>query len=109
LPKVTPLKVDLTYPEHPIKVLDQKDHVTRRKTIKFFKIQGSTILKKKQLWKARTFSVPTIQNFSYHSEGTCGYSYRTFLLYSTPSVTIEATVPLYMYRNFKFFHTNMTN
>jgi hypothetical protein len=38
LPEVTPLEVDLTYPEHPIKILDQKDHVTRRKTIKVFKI-----------------------------------------------------------------------
>jgi hypothetical protein len=28
LPAVTPLKADLTYPEHPIKILDQKDHVT---------------------------------------------------------------------------------
>jgi hypothetical protein len=41
LPKVTPLEVDLSYPEHPIKILDQKDHVTRHKTIKFFKIQWS--------------------------------------------------------------------
>jgi hypothetical protein len=38
LPKVTPLESDLTYPEHPIKILDQKSHVTRRKTIKFYKI-----------------------------------------------------------------------
>jgi hypothetical protein len=37
-PKMTSLKADLSYPEHPIKILDQKDHVTRRKTIKFFKI-----------------------------------------------------------------------
>jgi hypothetical protein len=41
LPKVTPLEADLSYLEHPIKVLDQKDRVTRRKTIKFFKIQWS--------------------------------------------------------------------
>jgi hypothetical protein len=41
LPKVTLLEADLTYPEHPIKVLDQKDHVTRQKTIKFYKIQWS--------------------------------------------------------------------
>jgi hypothetical protein len=34
----TLLEVDLSYPEHPIKILDQKDRVTRRKTIKFFKI-----------------------------------------------------------------------
>jgi hypothetical protein len=39
--KVTQLKVDLTYPEHPIKILDQKDRVTRHKTIKFFKGQWS--------------------------------------------------------------------
>jgi hypothetical protein len=38
LPKVTPLEADLTYPEHPIKILDQKDRVTRRKTVKFFKV-----------------------------------------------------------------------
>jgi hypothetical protein len=41
LPKVTLLEADLTYPEHPIKVLDQKDRVTRQKTIKFYKIQWS--------------------------------------------------------------------
>jgi hypothetical protein len=39
LPKVTPLKTDLSYPEHPIKILDQKDRVTRRKTIKLFLLQ----------------------------------------------------------------------
>jgi hypothetical protein len=37
--EVTPLEVDFTYPEHPIKILDKKDHVTRRKMIKFFKLQ----------------------------------------------------------------------
>jgi hypothetical protein len=39
--EVTPLEADLLYSEHPIKILDQKDCVTRCKTIKFFKIQGS--------------------------------------------------------------------
>jgi hypothetical protein len=39
LPEVTPLEADLSYPEHPIKVLDEKDCVTRCKTIKFLKIQ----------------------------------------------------------------------
>jgi hypothetical protein len=41
LSEVTPLEADLSYPKHPIKVLDQKDRVTRHKTIKFFKIQWS--------------------------------------------------------------------
>jgi hypothetical protein len=41
LPEVTPLEADLSYLVNPIKVLDQKDRVTRHKTIKFFKIQWS--------------------------------------------------------------------
>jgi hypothetical protein len=38
MPEMMPLEADLSYLEHPIKILDQKDCVTRRKTIKFFKI-----------------------------------------------------------------------
>jgi hypothetical protein len=38
LPEVTPHESDLSYLEHPIKVLDQKDCFMRRKTIKLFKI-----------------------------------------------------------------------
>jgi hypothetical protein len=41
LPDVAPLEADLTYPEHPVKILDQKYCVTRRKTSKFFKVQWS--------------------------------------------------------------------
>jgi hypothetical protein len=44
LPEVTPLEADLSYPEHPIKILDQKDRVTRHKTIKFFKMQWSNYI-----------------------------------------------------------------
>jgi hypothetical protein len=39
LPEVTPLEADLTYAKHPIKTLEQKDHVTRPKIVKFFKVQ----------------------------------------------------------------------
>jgi hypothetical protein len=41
LPEVIPLEADLSYPKHPIKVLDRKDFVTRHKIVKFFKIQWS--------------------------------------------------------------------
>jgi hypothetical protein len=41
LPEVAPLETDLAYPEYPIKIMDQKSRVTRRKTIKFYKIQWS--------------------------------------------------------------------
>jgi hypothetical protein len=38
LPEVALLNAELSYPEHLIKILDQNDHVTRRKTVKFFQI-----------------------------------------------------------------------
>jgi hypothetical protein len=55
LPEVTPLEADLSYPEHPIKVLDQKDRVTRRKTTKFFKIQWSTHSLEEATWESEDF------------------------------------------------------
>jgi hypothetical protein len=55
LPKVAPLEADLLYPEHPIKVLVQKDRVTRRKTIKFIKIQWSNHSKEEATWESENF------------------------------------------------------
>jgi hypothetical protein len=55
LPEVTPFQADLSYPEHPIMVLDQKDRVTRRKTIKFFKIQWSNHSEEEATWKSDDF------------------------------------------------------
>jgi hypothetical protein len=71
LPDVTPLKADLAYLEHPVKILDQKDHVTRCKTIKFFKIQWSNHTKKKQLGRVKTSSTHVTRNLHCRSEGTC--------------------------------------
>jgi hypothetical protein len=45
----------LSYPEHPIKVLDQKDHVTRCKMIKFFKVQWSNHAKEEATWESDDF------------------------------------------------------
>jgi hypothetical protein len=55
LPEAAPLKADLLYPEHPIKVLDQKDHVTKQKTIRFFKIQWSNHTEEEATWKSEDF------------------------------------------------------
>jgi hypothetical protein len=55
LPEVTPLEADLSYPEHPIKILDQKDRVTRRRTIKFFKIQWSNHSEEEATWESEEF------------------------------------------------------
>jgi hypothetical protein len=55
LPKVAPLKTDLTYLKHPIKILDQKSRVTRRKTIKFYKIQWSNHTVEEATWESEYF------------------------------------------------------
>jgi hypothetical protein len=55
LPEVTPLEVDLSYPKHPVKILDQKDRVTRGKTITFLKIQWSNHSKEEATWKSKDF------------------------------------------------------
>jgi hypothetical protein len=52
---VTPLEADLLYPEHPIKILDQKDHVTRCKMIKFFKIQWNNHTEEEATWESEDF------------------------------------------------------
>jgi hypothetical protein len=54
-PEVAPLKADLTYPERPIKILDQKSHVTSQKMIKFFKIQWSNHTAEEATWKREDF------------------------------------------------------
>jgi hypothetical protein len=55
LPEVAPLETYLTYPKHPIKILDQKNHVTRRKTIKFYKIQWSNHTEEEATWESEYF------------------------------------------------------
>jgi hypothetical protein len=54
-PEVTPLESNLTNPEHHVKVLDQKDRVTRRKMIKFFKIQWSNHTEDEATWESEDF------------------------------------------------------
>jgi hypothetical protein len=55
LPEVTPLEVDLTYHEYPMRILDQKDHVTRRKTVKLIKVKWRTHLEEEAMWESEDF------------------------------------------------------
>ena len=55
LPEVAPFDTDLTYPERLIKILDQKSRVTRRKTIKFYKIQWSNHTEEEATWENEDF------------------------------------------------------
>jgi hypothetical protein len=45
------LELDLTYSKHPIRVLDQKDRVTRRRVLKFYKIQWNQHTEDEATWE----------------------------------------------------------
>jgi hypothetical protein len=49
------LEPDLTYSEHPIRVLDQKDRVTRRRVLKFYKIQWNQHTEDEATWETQDF------------------------------------------------------
>jgi hypothetical protein len=49
------LKPDLTYTEHPIQVLDQKDRITRKRTIEFYKVQWNQHTKDEATWETQDF------------------------------------------------------
>ena len=49
------LESDLTYPEHPIKTLDRKDRITRRTTIRFYKVQWSNHSEEEATWEKEEF------------------------------------------------------
>ena len=46
-----PLQPDLSYVEHPIKILDEKERVTRKRVIKFYKVQWQNHSEDKATWE----------------------------------------------------------
>ena len=49
------LEPDLTYSEYPIRVLDQKDRVTRKRTLEFYKIQWNQHTEEQATWESEDF------------------------------------------------------
>ena len=49
------LEPDLTYQEHPIKILDQKERATQRRTIKSYKIQWSNHSEEEAMWETEDY------------------------------------------------------
>jgi hypothetical protein len=49
------LEPDLTYSEHPIRFLDQKDIITQRRTLKFYKIQWNQHTEDEATWETQDF------------------------------------------------------
>jgi hypothetical protein len=49
------IQPDLSYTEHPIKVLDTKERSTRRETIRMFKIQWDHHTKEEATWETESY------------------------------------------------------
>jgi hypothetical protein len=45
----------LTYSEHTIRVFDQKDRITRKRTLKFYKVQWNQHTEDEATWETRDF------------------------------------------------------
>jgi hypothetical protein len=57
------LEPDLTYSKHPIRVLDQKDMLTRRRTLKFYKIQWNQHMEGEAIWETQDFLEKSFPGF----------------------------------------------
>jgi hypothetical protein len=49
------LEPDLTYLEYPIRVLDQKDRTSRKRTLKFYKVQWNKHTEDEATWETQDF------------------------------------------------------
>jgi hypothetical protein len=49
------LEPDLTYSEHPIRVLDQKDMITRKRILKFYMVQWNQHTEDEATWETQDF------------------------------------------------------
>jgi hypothetical protein len=62
-PQAIEIKSDLTYTEHPIKVLDTKERSTRRETIKMFKIQWDHHTEDEATWETESYLQQNFPDF----------------------------------------------
>ena len=49
------LEPDLTYTEYPVRILDQKDRVTRKRMIKFYKVQWNKHSEEEAIWESENY------------------------------------------------------
>jgi hypothetical protein len=64
------IEPDLSYQEHPVKVLDQKERSTRAKSIKMYKIQWSNHSEEEATWETKDFLCSHYPDFLHKGIGT---------------------------------------
>ena len=66
------MEPDLSYDEHPIKVLDQKERGTRRKVVKMHKVQWNHHIEEEATWETESY-------LNQHFPGFLGSTPGTFI------------------------------
>jgi hypothetical protein len=64
------IEPDLSYQEHPVKVLDQKERSTREKSIKMYKVQWSHHSVEEVTWETEDFLCSRFPDFLPNGVGT---------------------------------------
>jgi hypothetical protein len=62
-PQTIEIEANLTYTEHPIRVLDTKERSTRRETIRMFKIQWNHHTEEESTWETESYLQHNFPNF----------------------------------------------
>jgi hypothetical protein len=57
------LEPDLSYSEYPIRVLDQKDHVTQSRTTKWYKVQWNQHSEEEATWESEDYLMKNFPEF----------------------------------------------
>ena len=50
-----PLQPDLSYIEHPVNILDEKERVTRNSVVKFYKVQWQNHSEDEAMWEQESY------------------------------------------------------
>ena len=50
-----PLQPDISYIEHPVKILDEKERVTRNKVVNFYKVQWQNHSEDEATWEQKSY------------------------------------------------------
>ena len=67
------LQPDLSYVEHPIKILDEKERVTRNRVVKFYKVQWQNHSEVKATWEQESY---LLQHYPHLLTGLDSYLLR---------------------------------
>ena len=59
-----PLQPNLTYIEHPVKILDEKERVTRNSMVKFYKVQWQNHSEDEATWEQESYILKHYPTFS---------------------------------------------